>query len=144
VAQVGDQTDPERPSFVWPVRVYYEDTDHAGIVYYANYLKFMERARTEWLRSLGVVQTRLRERHGLVFAVASVRVDFIRPARFDDRLEVGVNITRRGRVSVDLDQPVSRAGGELLCRAAVKIACLDATEFKPRALPSIVSLEIGA
>lgn len=134
----------EGPAFLWPLRVYYEDTDHAGIVYYANYLKFMERARTEWLRSLGVAQTELREDYGLVFAVASVQADFIRPARFDDRLEVGVNITRRGRVSIDLDQPVSRAGGELLCRGAVRIACLDAAEFTPRALPSGLNLEIGA
>ncbi len=130
--------------FRWPVRVYHEDTDSGGIVYYANYLRFMERARSEWLRSLGVDQRRLRESAGLMFVVASARVDYLRPARLDDTLEVGVSVRRRARASLTLDQPVHRDDGELLCRGEVRIACIDAAGLRPRGLPTELLAENAA
>jgi acyl-CoA thioester hydrolase len=122
-------------AFSWPVRVYYEDTDAGGVVYHANYLKFMERARSEWLRALGYEQDALRREHGVLFAVTRVRVDFLRPARFNDLLEVGVRISRLGRVSLDLFQEVSGDAGDLFCRAEVRVACLDGTSLRPRPIP---------
>ncbi len=122
-----------REEFIWPVRVYYEDTDSGGVVYYANYLKFMERARTEWLRSLGYEQGRL-NKDGIVFAVRRAEVDYLRPARFDDWLEVRNRLSGCGRASIEFTQGIFR-GEELLCRGRIKVACLDADTFKPRALP---------
>ena len=122
--------------FIWPVRVYYEDTDHGGVVYYANYLKFMERARTEWLRVMGYEQARLVESERLVFAVRRVQLDYLRPARFDDRLQVSVRVLRCGRASIEFFQAVvPDRGADPLCQGQVKIACLDVTTFKPRTLP---------
>jgi len=117
--------------FIWPVRVYYEDTDHGGVVYYANYLRFMERARTEWLRALGFEQDRLIEEEGLIFAVRSVQLDYHKPARFNDCLEVSARMTRFGRASIDFEQQVRR-GEELLCEGVVRLATLDAGSFRPR------------
>lgn len=136
-------------AFAWPVRVYYEDTDAGGIVYYANYLKFMERARTEWLRALGVEQDRLRERDGIIFAVRSVCLDFVKPARFNDLLGVTVRCAQRRPASLTLEQEVwsesgtASAGRALLCRGQVRIACLDACALNPRALPRSLNLEIS-
>lgn len=120
--------------FFWPVRVYYEDTDSGGVVYYANYLRFMERARTEWLRSLGFEQDELLRSEGIVFAVRSVAVDYLGPARFNDALQVTVEPLRIGKASLSFQQRVCREA-EVLCRGEVKIASLDAAGFKPRALP---------
>ncbi len=130
--------------FVWPARVYYEDTDAGGIVYHANYLKFMERARTEWLRALGFEQDRLREREGVIFAVRSLCLDFIKPAYFNDLLDVTVQAVRKRPASLALDQEVraGRGPARLLCRARVRIACLDARTLNPRALPQSLRLEI--
>ena len=122
--------------FEWPVRVYYEDTDAGGVVYYANYLKFMERARTEWLRALGFEQDRLREEAGILFAVSRLAVDYLRPARFNERLLVSVNMTKLGRASISLAQEVSRESGEMLCTGVVRIACLDAASLRPRPMPA--------
>ena len=123
--------------FVWPVRAYYEDTDSGGVVYYANYLKFMERARTEWLRAMGYEQFGLVGDEGLVFAVRRVELDYFRPARLDDLLQVNVQVLRYGRASIDLIQTVRREpDDEVLCQGRVKIASLDAAAFKPRVLPS--------
>ena len=126
-------------TFVWPVRVYYEDTDAGGVVFYANYLRFMERARTEWLRSLGFEQTRLMDEPGILFAVRSVQVDYLRPARLDDELEITAAIGWRGRASLVFAQTVERINDngtpELLCRGEVKIACLDADSFRPASVP---------
>ncbi len=105
------------------LRVYYEDTDLAGIVYYANYLKFIERARTEWVRSLGLDQGRLRAEEGIVFAVRRLEADFLRPARFDDELCVTTGVAGVTGARVVLDQVVSRAG-ERLFRAEVTLVCL--------------------
>lgn len=123
--------------FHWPLRVYYEDTDCGGVVYYANYLKFMERARTEWLRAYGFEQDILREEHGVIFAVRSVAIDYLRPARFNDALRVSVRPQEVGRASVTVAQEVTRADGtDLLARADVRLACLEAKSFRPRPIPT--------
>lgn len=120
--------------FRWPVRVYYEDTDAGGVVYYANYLRFMERARTEWLRALGFEQDVLREELGLLFAVRSVEVQYLAPARFNDALEVTASLREVRGASLVFVQQVRRAN-TLLCEGSVKIVCLDGAGFKPRPLP---------
>ncbi|VAX08015.1 Tol-Pal system-associated acyl-CoA thioesterase [hydrothermal vent metagenome] len=122
--------------FIWPVRVYYEDTDSGGVVYYANYLKFMERARTEWLRSHGFEQDRLIAQDGIIFAVRHVDADFLRPARFNDALEVSASIANHGKVSMNFAQEVRLAeSGQVLCRGEVKVACLHAERFRPHSIP---------
>lgn len=128
--------------FVFPVRVYYEDTDTAGIVYYANYLRYLERARTEWLRALGVEQLKLAQSTGLVFAVRSLSIDYLKPARLDDQLAVLTALTSCGRARVDLRQWIER-NGELLVEASVRIACLDAGKMKPAALPADIRKKMG-
>lgn len=130
--------------FNWPIRVYYEDTDAGGVVYYANYLKFMERARTEWLRTLGFEQDRLRDEFGVLFAVSRVEVNYRRPARFNESLSVGVNILRLGRASLELAQVVHRSEGELLCDGTVRIACIAADSFTARPIPESVRQGIEA
>ena len=122
--------------FVWPVRVYYEDTDSGGVVYYANYLKFMERARTELLRKYGFEQDQLIEEEGVIFAVRHVEADYLRPARFNNALAVSASITSHGKVSMTFAQEVRLAeSGQVLCRGKIKIACLDATHFRPCPVP---------
>ena len=121
-------------SFSWPLRVYYEDTDAGGVVYYANYLKFFERARTEWLRSFGVNQDKLAEEQNLIFVVRSAALEFLSPARLDDLVEVTVEPLKLARVYVELAQKVRR-GGQVLASADVKAACLDRRNFKPVAIP---------
>ena len=136
---------PESPAdrtFVWPVQVYWEDTDAGGIVYYANYLKYMERARTEWLRALGCDQGRIRARHRIQLVVARANVEFRRPARFDDRLDVDVRMLALRRASIELAQQVRNAGGELLCQAAVKVGCVDIESFRPRRIPISLQQEL--
>jgi acyl-CoA thioester hydrolase len=132
--------------FVWPVRVYWEDTDAGGIVYYANYMKFMERARTEWLRALGIDQVRLKEEHGLMFVVVDVEAHYRKPARYDDQLQVTCKVRETTRASITLDQEVYRAvvGGELLLDGRVRAACLDAQTYRPRPLPPELWTQIKA
>ena len=132
---------PERP-FALAVRVYWEDTDAGGIVYYANYLKFMERARTEWLRALGCDQAGIRLRHRLQFVVARANVEYRRPARFDDRLDVDVRVLALRRASIGLAQHVRSAERELLCRAEVEVGCVDVDTFRPRAIPTSLRQEL--
>lgn len=121
----------------FPVRVYFEDTDAQGVVYYANYLRFMERGRTEWLRSHGVEQDILQARHGLCFSITEANVRFHRPARFNDELVVRTRLVERQRVRFSLDQEVRRARDtELLVSAQCAAACLDAGSFRPRRIPS--------
>ena len=129
-------------AFVWPVRVYWEDTDAGGIVYYANYLKFMERARTEWLRALGCDQARLRTRHRVQFVVARAAVEFRRPARFDERLEVDVRVLALRRASVELAQEVRSASREQFCHARIRIGCVDVETFRPRGIPISLQQEL--
>jgi acyl-CoA thioester hydrolase len=120
--------------FSIPVRVYYEDTDSGGVVYYANYLKFMERARTEWMRALGFEQDQLGAVERVIFAVRALKVDFLKPARFNDLLRATVAVSRIGGASLTFVQQIERDGATL-CRAEVKVACLDVHSFAPRAMP---------
>ncbi len=120
--------------FNWPVRVYWEDTDAGGVVYYANYLKFMERARSEWLRALGFEQDELRDQAGVVFVVRRVAVDYLAPARFNDEIDVSVSLKQVGAASLSVAQTLSR-GPTRLVSAEVKLACVDALKFKPVKIP---------
>lgn len=129
----------QQNEFSWPIRVYYEDTDSGGVVYYANYLKFMERARTEFLRSLGFEQDRLKQEQGLIFAVHSLSAKYIKPAVFNDELIVTTSISSTGRASLTFTQCVNRASDlRRLCVAEVKVACLDAEQFSPAVMPSAI------
>jgi len=146
--------------FCWPVRVYYEDTDNGGVVYYANYLKFMERARTEWLRSFGLEQDRLINEQGIIFAVRSVQVDYLKPALFNQLLSVSAEVIETGKASLTFKQEVvvdknetenSLTMGEgseavpsdqILCRGQIKIACLDTKSMRPCAIPELIRKEI--
>lgn len=131
--------------FSWAVRVYYEDTDAGGVVFYANYLKFMERARTEWLRSLGYVQQELIRDPGILFAVRRCEVDYRMPARLDDLLSVESVIGDVRGASLTFDQDVNRqADGQLLCRGSVRVACLDAQSLRPTRLPDDLLESLGA
>jgi len=127
--------------FVLPIRVYYEDTDAGGVVYHSNYINFMERARTEWLRDLGYEQDELREQMGIVFAVRSMEVDFLRPSRFNELLSATAEVTQCGKASMVFSQQIRR-GEEVLCRAQVKIACIDNEKFKPTAMPEAILSEL--
>lgn len=124
--------------FVWPLRVYYEDTDASGVSYHASYLRWFERARTEWLRARGFGQEQLRLAHGVAFTVSNLEIDYVRPARLDDQVEVVTRIGELRRVSVRFEQVLRLAGGPgtLLARARVRAACVDATTFKPVVLPA--------
>jgi acyl-CoA thioester hydrolase len=128
--------------FSIPIRVYYEDTDTGGVVYYANYLKFMERARTEWLRHLGFEQQELARDPGVVFAVRSVSLEYLRPARLDDLLDVSVRLVKGARASLTLVQQVRR-GADVLCEGEVRIACLDAQRFTPVPIPEAVIARVS-
>lgn len=137
--------------FYWPVRVYYEDTDSGGVVYYANYLRFLERARTEWLRNFGIEQDVLDRDHGIIFAVRSVSIEFLRPGRFNDLLAVGVQLAEQRAASLMFSQEITRSpvvladggAGELLCTAQVQVACLDRAGLKPRRIPEFLMAEIA-
>lgn len=132
------QGPPPAPEwFEWPVRVYYEDTDAGGVVFYANYLRFMERARTEWLRALGFEQDRLREQEGVLFAVTEVALRYLTPARFNDLLVVRSRVVHKGGASLEFAQEVVRRADEsVCCTGRVRVACLDAASLRPRRLPS--------
>ncbi len=120
--------------FIFPTRVYWEDTDAGGVVYHAQYVAFLERARTEWLRAGGYSQERLRQTHDLVFAVRAMTLDFLRPARLDDLLQVHAEIRQCRRASVVFAQSIVR-DGERLLTAEVKVASLSASGFRPVPLP---------
>ncbi len=123
--------------FVWPVRVYYEDTDAGGIVFYANYLKFFERARTEWLRACDVEQQRLAQESGVLFVVRSTALDYLAPARLDDIVTVVSRAGRVGRASVDFTQQAWR-GDTLLATGAIRVGCVDQTALRPAPVPAPV------
>ena len=120
--------------FIWQVRVYYEDTDAGGVVYYANYLAYMERARSEWLRSLDFDNQTLADQLGVVFAVRRACVDYLQPARLDELLDVSLTLKKRGRASLLFEQQVRR-GDELLCQGEILLACVDVNSFKATAIP---------
>lgn len=120
--------------FVWHLRVYYEDTDAGGVVFYVNYIKFFERARTEWLRACGVDQSELAAVSGLIFIVRSTAMDYRSPARLDDTIRIESRIERLGRASVDFAQSAYR-GTTLLATGSIRVACVERNAFKPGAIP---------
>jgi acyl-CoA thioester hydrolase len=128
----------ETKPFHWPVRVYYEDTDAQGVVYYANYFRFMERARTEWLRALGADQVRMLYEDRRMFVVTRTELDFIVPARFNDELIVTARLSGLSRASFDIEQIIYRDSldGVICCRGGVRAAFLDADTLKPQRLPA--------
>ena len=129
--------------FAFPIRIYWEDTDAGGIVFYANYLKFFERARTEWLRSLGLEQQKLREQTGGMFVVTQAQIDYLRPARLDDQLLVTARLQASGRASLTIHQqaflqpatPTSEAP-LLLCEAVIRIGWVDGASMRPTRIPN--------
>jgi acyl-CoA thioester hydrolase len=129
--------DPMNTAFEFPVRIYWEDTDAGGIVFYANYLKFFERARTEWLRSLGLGQQELRERTGGMFVVSETQVKYHRPAQLDDLLCVTASLSEIGRVSLTIKQQAFR-DNTLLCEGSIRIGWVDASSLKPSRIPTSV------
>ncbi|UNK41806.1 tol-pal system-associated acyl-CoA thioesterase [Luteimonas sp. S4-F44] len=133
--------DSGSPAFSWPTRVYWEDTDAGGVVYHAQYVAFMERARSEWLRAHGHGQTSLQEAHGTLFAVRAMRIDFRSPARLDDALEVEVVLRECRRASAVFVQRIRR-NGVLLVDAEVRVAALGTADFRPRALPDALYTQL--
>jgi acyl-CoA thioester hydrolase len=127
--------------FRWPVRVYYEDTDAGGVVYYANYLKFLERTRTEWLASLGITLTALERDHGVLFVVHRLDIEYRLPARLYDALEVTLALATLGRSRIAAEQDVFR-GDEQLIGARVTLACLDPVSWRPARIPASVAAKI--
>jgi acyl-CoA thioester hydrolase len=140
---MNSSTSGALPPFSIDVRVYYEDTDAGAIVYYGNYLRYFERARTEWLRSLGVSQQTLLNEQGLQFVVRHASMDFLAPARLDDVLQVFVKPLKLARTYVSLLQE-ARGNGRLLCRGEVTIACIDRIRFRPSAIPQEIASLIQA
>jgi acyl-CoA thioester hydrolase len=133
--------------FDWKLRVYYEDTDTGGVVFYANYLKFFERARTEWLRSAGIGQQALAELHGVMFVVKSTTVDYHAPAKLDDELKLTVVVERLGRASVQFVQEAWRISAEaprLLASGRIKVGCVETQSFRPSPIPEEVLARIKA
>jgi acyl-CoA thioester hydrolase len=127
--------------FTWPARVYWEDTDGGGVVYYANYLRFLERARTEWLRARGFSQTELLKSTGVMFVVANLSIDYKRPAKLDDTLDISCDVQMEGNVCMEFAQRIRRAD-EVLVEASVRVACLDAQSFRPKRIPEPIASAI--
>ncbi|MCG3865936.1 MULTISPECIES: tol-pal system-associated acyl-CoA thioesterase [unclassified Photobacterium] len=128
--------------FKWPVTIYYEDTDVGGVVYHANYLKFFERARTEYLRKIGLNQQQLFSQN-MSFVVRSLNIDFLRGAKLDDQLMVHTVVQNIRRASIEFSQELVNNNNEVLCKALVNVACVDPTKMKPIALPEQLKLEIN-
>lgn len=127
--------------FVFPVRVYYEDTDAGGVVYHSRYLNFMERARTEWLRASGFTQSTLKQQEQVLFVVHSMQLQFKKPARLDDELEVFSQLMEMGRGSFSCRQQIMR-DETVLIEAQVKVACVDAGSFKPTGIPARIKIAL--
>lgn len=128
--------------FSWPVRVYYEDTDHAGVVYYANYLRYFERARTEWLRALGIEQPELAARQQVIFVVRSIAVEYLQPARFNDLLDVSVELEHVGASQITMSQRACR-GEVTVAEARVRLACIGLPQMKPTRMPQVLTEKIS-
>ena len=120
--------------FIWPIRVYYEDTDAGGVVFHSNYINFFERARTEMLRAMGCEQDELTANEGTIFVVRSMQVDYLSPARFNELLQVSAEVTLAKKVSLTFEQQIKR-GDVVLCTSIIRIACLDAFTMRPKAIP---------
>lgn len=129
--------------FKWQVRVYYEDTDAGGVVFYANYLRFMERARTEWLRSAGLEHEQLIKDHDLIFAVKTMKIDYEKPGRLDDLLTVTSSILNHRGASITFQQKIINEYNELLAQAEVKVACINATTLKASPMPKELITELS-
>lgn len=129
--------------FRWPVRVYYEDTDAGGVVYHTGYIRYFERARTEWLRALGYSQRQLAEEVGVLFSVVDLTIHYARPARLDDELEVFTSAAVAGGASMTFDQSVRAQDGRVLAEGRVRVACIDARTFRPRRLPDQIAARIS-
>jgi acyl-CoA thioester hydrolase len=132
---------PDNKIFEFPVRVYYEDTDAGGVVYHSQYLNFMERARTEWLRGLGFAQAVLRQHEQVLFVVHSMQIQFKKPARLDDDLNIVSQLIEMGRGSFSCRQQVMR-DDMILLEAQVKVACVDADTFKPTGIPARIKIAL--
>ncbi|MDH5246111.1 MAG: tol-pal system-associated acyl-CoA thioesterase [Betaproteobacteria bacterium] len=132
-----------RKTFRLPVRVYYEDTDAAGVVYYANYLRFMERTRTEWLGSLGFDVATFERVHGVVFVVHRVEIDYRLPARLGDRLDATLTLIELRRARMVALQQVWR-GADMLTEASVAVACIDRATFRPARIPPVLHRQLEA
>ncbi len=131
--------------FNFPIRVYYEDTDSGGVVYHSQYLNFMERTRTEWLRNLGFEQDVLREEYNCIFVVKKIEIEFIKPARFNDALIVSAQLKENAFASFLLTQNIiNQKNNEILCKAEVKIAAVYSDTFKPRRIPELILAGIKA
>ena len=135
-----------RAVFTWPVRVYYEDTDAGGVVYHANYVKYLERARTEWLRHLGFELDDLRRRLGVLFVVTRLRLDYHKAARFNDELIVSVQVMNMRRASATFAQAIHSAatGHDCLCSGEITAACVDTESFKPQPWPRAIAMELDS
>ncbi|HWK84345.1 MAG TPA: tol-pal system-associated acyl-CoA thioesterase [Caldimonas sp.] len=142
VARARHPADPAT-AFSLAVRVYWEDTDAVGVVFYANYLKFFERARTEWLRGLGFAQERMRAEAGIAFVVTETSVRYRLPARLDDLLDVTVQVVHRGLASLVVAQRASRAG-EVLAEGTIRIGCIELGTFRPRRFPDDILTQLKA
>jgi acyl-CoA thioester hydrolase len=134
--------EPSAVDFTWTVRVYYEDTDSGGVVYYANYLKYLERARTEWLRALGFELDALAREHGAIFIVRSLSIEYLRPAAFNDEIAATVELGELGGGQIILMQRITR-GAEDLATARVRLACVNTATFRPVRIPPPVAARIG-
>jgi len=127
--------------FHWPLRVYFEDTDTGGVVYYANYLKFFERARSEWLRSAGITQQVLTEQEHIMFVVKNATIDYHLPAKLDDQLEISVRVEKLGKASVNFYQEAWRQTNyarELVCHGRIRVGCVHTVSLRPTPIPSAV------
>ena len=131
----------QKPPFSWPIRVYWEDTDAGGVVYHAGYLRFMERARSEWMRALGVDQSAFKQATGLAFMVRDMQIDFLRPALLDDELSVTVEVKERRAASILFTQTITRADGNSLIRAQVRVACVDIQRMRAAPIPTDLIFE---
>ena len=129
--------------FNWKVRVYYEDTDAGGVVYHGSYIKFMERARTEWLRHLGYSQRKLEKELSLIFAVTRMDITFRQAARIDEKLSVTALLVKYGGASIDFHQTITNEDNSEICKADVSIACIDANSFKPKRIPNVLKKELN-
>ncbi|GAB2574945.1 tol-pal system-associated acyl-CoA thioesterase [Dyella jejuensis] len=133
---------PDVSMFTWPVRVYWEDTDAGGVVYHASYLRFLERARSEWLRGLGVDQLALKQATGLAFMVHRMEIDFLKPALLDDELAVTVEVKEQRSASILFAQTITRADGATLIQAQVRAACVDLKRMLPARIPGDITERI--
>ena len=128
--------------FIWQIRVYYEDTDAGEVIFYANYLKFMERSRTEWLRKIGFDHKILKEKYGLLFAVKNLTIDYIKPGHLDDLLTVTSELLDSRKASLTFGQNIKNENSELLSEAKVKIACINSKTLKASPMPDKLILEL--